>query len=420
MGRTSKETKPSKRKGSKASATPHKRDLPLRKRTLTKFYGRRTSPTPIVTPNILTLVDGLLDGPTLDEKLWGNVARKPNDDDRDSDEDSEDSESEEDSTPTRAPPKKKSSIQKPKDVSPNFVSAGKSDGGRNKKKRYQDERDDDVITISSQNSAMDSYNRQLSKEAQRLAADSHLRKKFRDLYDDRDMHKRKADEWKILANNQNDSIGNLTQDLEDMEKKLTELERKNAELEQKNSQMTSALTHIRNNPEEIVEQIMNTKKGSKGSKKGHRKRKSDSSGSSVEVVEQDTGFIAHCKKTMPAVYRTFKFINTTKQQAQFMDLMLDNVGKEELIYKDNDTDERKAEVTKNRQYYIQEFSTLWMRQLNEHRTYVQVSKKHLEVLILLPISDLSSLVFRPDYIETVANEEGCCGMVEGYGRRQTT
>jgi hypothetical protein len=60
-----------------------------------------------------------------------------------------------------------------------------------------------------------------------------------------------------------------------------------------------------------------------------------------------------------------------------MDLMLDNVGKEELIYKDNDDDKRKAEVAENRRYYIQEFSTLWMRQLNEHRTYVQVSKKHL-------------------------------------------
>ena len=378
MGRTRKEMKPSKTKGSKAYATPNKRKLPSRKRTLTKFYHPPTSPTPTVTPNILATVDSLLDGPTLDDKIRGKFARKSKDDDQDSDEDASDSGSESDSPPP-APPKKKSCTQKPKNLSPKFASSEKSDGDRNKKKKGKDKTDDDIVSVDDsedENKNLDPFDRHLTKESKRLAGDVHLRKRFMDLRGDVDMYKRKADEWKALANNKVDSIGNLTHDLEEMEKKLTELERKNAELENKNNQMTSVLTHIRSNPEELYDQVMK-KKGSKGSKKGHRKRKSDSSGSSVEVIEQDTGFTAHCKKTMPVVYRTFKFINNKTQEALFMDLMCNNVGKEELIYKDNDTEERKAEVAKTREYYIEEFSTMWMRQLNEHRTYVQVSEKHL-------------------------------------------
>jgi hypothetical protein len=60
--------------------------------------------------------------------------------------------------------------------------------------------------------------------------------------------------------------------------------------------------------------------------------------------------------------------------------MLNNLGKEELLFLPDDKDERKAEVKANRKEIREEWSGFWISELNVHRTYVQVSAQNLIIM----------------------------------------
>jgi hypothetical protein len=170
-----------------------------------------------------------------------------------------------------------------------------------------------------------------------------------------------------------------THKIEDLEEKLDVLQQKFGLLEKDNSRVRAALLHVRNNPEELVRQV--TKK--KGQKKTKVKRSPDSSkdnGGLDPAVE--SAMLSTGKETVKNVYRTFKFINNDKQEKMFLELMLDSLGKPELLILPDDSDERKAEVKQKRQETTDEYGAYWISELNVHRTYVQVSAQNLKIFTL--------------------------------------
>lgn len=83
------------------------------------------------------------------------------------------------------------------------------------------------------------------------------------------------------------------------------------------------------------------------------------------------------KEAVSAVYRTVKFINNDGQLKLFTDQVMNNLGKEELIVDPNMTEEQKAVVEAKRTETCEAYGGVWVKELNDHRTYVQVSTKQL-------------------------------------------
>ena len=151
------------------------------------------------------------------------------------------------------------------------------------------------------------------------------------------------------------------------------LKRKHGLLENENAYMKQALTHIRNNPEQLISQI--AQKGS-GSRKKGGKRKSDGQ-QFLDDRETEAGMIKIGKEAVNAVYRTVKFINNDGQLKLFTEQVMNNLGKEELIVDPNMTEEQKAVVKEKRTETCEVYGGVWVTQLNDHGTYVQVSTKQL-------------------------------------------
>jgi hypothetical protein len=148
---------------------------------------------------------------------------------------------------------------------------------------------------------------------------------------------------------------------ESLTEKLTYTERENA-------QLRGALQEIRANPQQYANIV--AKKGS-GTKRGRKK------GDRMDDETTKTGMISIGKEAVKTVYRVIKFINTKAQEETFVEMVLNHLGKEELMYFSADTEERKAEVLEKRVQCVEDYGKDWVSELNCLRTYVQVSAKQL-------------------------------------------
>jgi hypothetical protein len=158
---------------------------------------------------------------------------------------------------------------------------------------------------------------------------------------------------------------------------IDELQERLARLENDHAHTRAALQHVRNNPVELLEQATKKKKGPKTIKSARALQKSENGSSNAKST---LASVCQGKDTVKPVYRTFKFINNEQQEEMFIQAMLNNLGKPELLYLPDDKDERKAEVKANRKEIREEWSGFWISELNVHRTYVQVSAQNLIIM----------------------------------------
>jgi hypothetical protein len=103
--------------------------------------------------------------------------------------------------------------------------------------------------------------------------------------------------------------------------------------------------------------------------------------------DNDDGFVQILDKNMKdpskravvTVFRTKKFISNNKQQAEFYEAVMDNLGKKELIVPPGASDQKKKEVAKARKKYVELYGKLWLHYHNEHRSYTQVSEQKFRI-----------------------------------------
>ena len=180
------------------------------------------------------------------------------------------------------------------------------------------------------------------------------------------------------------------QRLQEMTAKLREMEEKTEKLELRDRQTTAALAYARENPEALI-----PKNSTKGNKKRASSEKSDDltdeeddedneedddSDEDASVVEKvkakrDKDMVPFGNSAVISVFRTKKFISTNQQQAKFLEAVLDKLGKSELIHKHGRSDAQKGLVTKMRKKYMKKWAKSWVRYLNSHRNYTQVSEQ---------------------------------------------
>ena len=158
---------------------------------------------------------------------------------------------------------------------------------------------------------------------------------------------------------------------------IDELQERLARLENDHANTRAALLHVRNNPAELLEQATKKKKGPKTIKSARALQKSEKGSSNAKSTLVD---LCEGKDTVKTVYRTFKFINNDQQQEMFIQAMLNNLGRHELLYLSDDKDERKAEVEANRKETREMWGSYWISELNVHRTYVPVSAQNLKIM----------------------------------------
>jgi len=158
---------------------------------------------------------------------------------------------------------------------------------------------------------------------------------------------------------------------------IDELQERLARLENDHAHTRAALLHVRNNPAELLEQATKKKKGPKTIKSARKIQKSEKDSSNATST---LASVCQGKDTVKLVYRTFKFINNEQQEEMFIEAMLNNLGKPELLYLPDDKDERKAEVEANRKETREMWGAYWISELNVHRTYVQVSAQNLIIM----------------------------------------
>jgi len=159
--------------------------------------------------------------------------------------------------------------------------------------------------------------------------------------------------------------------------KIDELQEKLASLENDHAHTRAALQHVRNNPIELFNQATKKKKGPKTIKSARKIQKSEKDSSNATST---LASVCQGKDTVKTVYRTFKFINNDQQEEMFIEAMLNNLGKPELLYLPDDKDERKAEVEELRKETREMWGAYWISELNVHRTYVQVSAQNLIIM----------------------------------------
>jgi len=133
--------------------------------------------------------------------------------------------------------------------------------------------------------------------------------------------------------------------IDQKQNEIDELRQRMARLEHDHANTRAALQHVRNNPAELLEQATKKKKGPKTIKSARALQKSEKGSSNAKSTLVD---LCEGKDTVKTVYRTFKFINNEQQEEMFVEAMLNNLGKSELLFQPTDTDERKAKVKENR------------------------------------------------------------------------
>jgi hypothetical protein len=159
--------------------------------------------------------------------------------------------------------------------------------------------------------------------------------------------------------------------------KIDELQERLARLENDHAHTRAALLHVRNNPAELLEQATKKKKGPKTIKSARKIQKSEKDSSNAEST---LASVCQGKDTVKTVYRTFKFINNDQQEEMFIQAMLNNLGRHELLYQPDDKDEHKSEVEATRKETVEMWGSYWISELNVHRTYVQVSAQNLIIM----------------------------------------
>ena len=158
---------------------------------------------------------------------------------------------------------------------------------------------------------------------------------------------------------------------------IDELQERLARLENDHAHTRAALQHVRNNPVELLNQATKKKKGPKTVKSARALQKSEQGSLHPRLT---LASLCQGKDTVKTVYRTFKFINNEQQEEMFIEAMLNNLGKEELLFLPDDTDARKAEVEELRKETVEMWGAYWISELNVHRTYVQVSAQNLIIM----------------------------------------
>ena len=372
---------------------------------------RNSSPIYIDYDNIWTTVDDLLDGPTLNDRLQGNpeqasakpakasekptkasagsskaAAKKaPVEESYSECEDSIDLESRlkpRGRNQSRSPSAESSGRYKQsRSPSPNFDRRGSSSRPPSGRKK-----ENTVDLISTGDDESDGGGSRRDRDRHR----DRDRDRYRDRRPPEDMRNVKenrrledagrgqedAKHAKQVAT-LHDKIGQLKIDLqekeEDYEDLTTEhqtLKRNYDELKGSHDHLRAALDHIRNHPENALGQIK--KKGS-----GSRRKVKGDGDQFIDDGPTAAGMITLGKDAVKSIYRVFKFINNYEQEAMFKEMVLDNLGKEELLHKAGETDEQKAIVDEKRKVCADAYGVFWLKELNEHRTYVQVSTKQL-------------------------------------------
>ena len=122
-----------------------------------------------------------------------------------------------------------------------------------------------------------------------------------------------------------------------------------------------------------------------------------------QCVYLDKDMVNEGQRAVKLVWRTIKFISNNKQEAAFMDAVMDNYGKEELVSNPGESDEGKTKngyretqvfkdtcaklmfktgqsakarsaVEKFRKRFKATYGSGWVSSLNSHRTYTNVSE----------------------------------------------
>jgi hypothetical protein len=115
-----------------------------------------------------------------------------------------------------------------------------------------------------------------------------------------------------------------------------------------------------------------------------------------EDTTQDPHMRAAVLEQVKILYRDIKFINSKKQENKFFDLVMDNMGDENLVHEVGDTAANRSEIEGNRRAFWAKYQKMAIAYINEHRNYVQVSwdavvdfDLHLKILTShLPFSSI--------------------------------
>jgi chromosome segregation ATPase len=151
-------------------------------------------------------------------------------------------------------------------------------------------------------------------------------------------------------------------EFEELKLNHDELKQKYKRIEYENGRIRGVLQKVRDSPEEFASQL---------AKKGSGKRKKV--GPTMDDASTKSGMTSLGKEAVKSVWRVYKFINTKAHEETFIESVLDHLGKEEFMYYNTDTDERKRDVLQKRLECIEDYGKGWVSELNVHRTYVQVS-----------------------------------------------
>lgn len=111
-----------------------------------------------------------------------------------------------------------------------------------------------------------------------------------------------------------------------------------------------------------------------------------------EVFQVDKQMIDEGKKAVVKVFRTIKFISTNKQEADFFDAVMDNYGKEELIYLPNADDAHQQRTARYRRIFKATYKKYWLKYFNQYRNYTQVSNQWSLMLTSPQNSDLQPII----------------------------
>jgi hypothetical protein len=95
--------------------------------------------------------------------------------------------------------------------------------------------------------------------------------------------------------------------------------------------------------------------------------------------DPDPIIVKEIRKVVKRLFRVVKFINSEEKQVDFGNMVLDELGYDEITYDATwqPTDKEYRQCHENRSFYFQVYQKHWMKTLNEHRSYVQVGSKLL-------------------------------------------
>jgi len=328
----------------KSNVLYHTRVMPTRKAHRSNQYA---------SVSIVDVVDDILKGPTTDElllKARKERAHQTKNDDVDEESERNSSESGEDND------YEESEDEKPTEQT---KTPRKSPSQRGKK-----DKTDEILSVSSNSSDMQ------SQKEKRRVHDADDRRSSSGGQKVIENYKKTVATLRESTKEKDQEIKEKDEEIDELKDELHDLKRKFGLLENENAKARAALLHIRNNPEELVREA-----AMKGPTRKYSKTKASMLRSlTVDGVKGKGTLLTTGKETVKnIVYRTFKFINNNTQETMFCNLVMNNLGLEELLFQASDTEERKAEVEKKRKEICEEYGPIWVSELNSHRTYVQVS-----------------------------------------------